>query len=230
MDILTPARYASANLSGSQADEVRASLSQTHETAMAGLTKGKFVAKAVFRSLLGEWTLQRDLVSKLPSHPSGCFNGTAKFLVREGTSDGREGLIARRAKEEGDDFDVGLEYLYIEDGEFVASTGMSFRATRRYVWRYDEKSDKLSVWFVRTDDQKKADYLFHEIDFVVPDGEREEVEAGGWEAKAGHLCIDDFYDVKYEFSFRAVNLEEWRIGYAVKGPKKDYTIDGVYRR
>jgi Family of unknown function (DUF6314) len=228
MDILTPARYASANLSESQAEEVTTSLRQTHETAMAGLTKGKFVAKAVFRSLLGEWTLQRDLVSKLPSRPSGRFSGTAEFLLREGTGDGREGLLARQAKEEGDDFDVGLEYLYVEKGEFHASTGISFRAT---IWRYDEKNDKLSVWFGRNDDQKKADYLFHEINFTVPDERKwEDEEAGRWEAKAEHLCKDGFYDVKYEFAFRAVNLKEWRITYAVKDPEEDYTIDHVYRR
>lgn len=216
MDILTPARYASENLRGLQADEVTASLLQTHETAMAGLTKGKLVAKAVFRSLLGKWILQRNIVSKLPSHPSGLFSGTAKFLLREGMGDSREG---------GDDSDVELEYLYVEEGKFRASTSISFRPT---IWRYDEKNDKLSVWFGRIDDPKKADYLFHDIDFIVhPDGDE---KAGRWETKAVNLCQDDFYDVKYEFAFRAVNLEEWRITYAVKGTKEDYTIDSVYRR
>ena len=213
MDILTPARYAPENLSRSQAEEVTISLRQTHETVMAGLAKGKFVAKAVFRSLLGQWSLQRDQVDKLLSHRSGHFSGRANFLPREGTG--------------GDNVDAGLEYLYVEEGEVCASTSMSLRTN---IWRYDEESDKLSAWSGKND-QEKANQLFHEIDFTATDGGKwEDEETGRWEAKATHLYKDDFYDVKYEFAFRAVNLEEWRIEYAVKGPEKEYTINDVYRR
>ncbi|KAL2262221.1 hypothetical protein VTK26DRAFT_2102 [Humicola hyalothermophila] len=225
MDILTPARYPSKLLSEYQRGEVAKSLRQTEETALAGLTSARFVAKAVFRSLLGEWRLERELVSKLPSHPSGHFSGSAKFMLREGTRDGRETEFDALA--EGGN--SGHEYLYIEEGDFKASTGLSFRATRRYVWRYDENRDKLSVWFVKTDDQKRADYLFHEVDFLPPK-QGGEAAGKGWEATAGHLCIDDFYDVHYQFNFKAVNLRDWRLAYTVKGPKKDYTIDGFYSR
>ncbi|KAH6854080.1 hypothetical protein B0I37DRAFT_441135 [Chaetomium sp. MPI-CAGE-AT-0009] len=227
MDILTPSRYPSASLTEAQRIEVAKSLKDTEATAWAGLGSTKFVARAVFRSLLGEWKLERDLTSKLPSHPSGHFSGTAKFLLREGTKDGREAAFDALCA----DGDPGLEYLYIEEGDFKAANGLTFRATRRYVWRYDEGKDRLSVWFAKTDDQKRADYLFHEVEFIPPreDGEGEN-DGKGWEAKAGHLCIDDFYNVKYNFNFNAVNLVDWRLAYTVKGPKKDYTIDGVYSR
>ncbi|KAJ4410605.1 hypothetical protein N0V82_009196 [Gnomoniopsis sp. IMI 355080] len=243
MDVLTPARYASKQLTPAQQAEVDLSLRQTHETALAGLTKGRFVAKAVFRSLLGEWQLERDLVSKLPSHPSGHWSGTAKFLLRQGTKEGRQ-CVKDSAETTGEEEDPGLEYLYIEEGEFKMANGITIPATRRYIWRYDEKADKLSVWFVRTGDkfsrkdprrdeeQMKADYLFHEVDFVVPEDywERSGQSRKGWEAKAGHLCVEDFYDVKYEFLFQAVNLKRWSLAYTVKGPQKDYTIDGMYER
>lgn len=167
--------------------------------------------------------MERRINSRLATHPSGTFVGTARFLLREGAGDGRE--VVGGEGEGGRD--LGMEYLYVEDGEFKADNGLCFRATRRYVYRYDEATDKLSVWFVRTDDQKRADYLFHEVEFVVPADE----DAGkGWRARAGHLCVEDFYDVDYEFRFEAVNLSEWRCAYSVKGPKKDYTIDGTYRR
>jgi cation diffusion facilitator CzcD-associated flavoprotein CzcO len=258
MDILTPARYASKGLTAAQHAEVDRSLRQTNETAVAGLAKGRFVARAVFRSLLGEWQLERDLVSKLPSHPSGRWSGTARFLLREGTTDGRKcatvngttPAINGDASEHGgevdeDDDDLGMEYLYIEEGNFTATNGMTFRATRRYIWRYDDKTDKLSVWFARTGDrfarndpqrdeeQMRADYLFHEIEFLVPEGHARGDYSGGdkgWLARSDHLCVEDFYDVKYEFLFNSVNLREWRIGYTVNGPQKDYTIDGIYRR
>jgi hypothetical protein len=272
LDILTPARYAAVNASKEQEAERRESLKQTHESAMAGLTGGKFVARAVFRSLLGTWKLEREVKSQLPSHPSGHFSGTAMFLLREATWDGRKGaksgvskvgydaepaaqtsaedatvanrmagLSVNAEKEAEPEKSVELEYLYIEEGEFVAAEGgLRFPATRRYIWRYDEKRDVLSQWFVRTDDNKRADYLFHEIEFVVPpaakgsDVERKlgdrDRECKGWKAKAGHLCVDDYYDVEYDFKFAAINLKEWRIGYTVKGPKKDYRIDGTYTR
>lgn len=225
MDVLTPARYSPKSPNEPQQVEITKSLRQTGLTAWAGLTSTKFVAKAVFRSLLGEWKLERELASMLPTHPSGHFSGTAKFMLREGTRDGRETEFDAL----GDEGDPVAEYLYIEEGDFTAMNGLTFRATRRYVWRYNEKKDKLSVWFVKTDDQKRADYLFHEVEFLTPkeDGEG---DGKGWEATAGHLCIDDFYDVHYQFNFKAVNLRDWRLAYTVKGPKKDYTIDGVYSR
>ncbi|KAI0428559.1 hypothetical protein F5Y09DRAFT_285321 [Xylaria sp. FL1042] len=258
MDILTPARYISHGASETQREQAAANLRSTHRTALAGLTGRSFIAAAVFRSLLGEWSLERDLVSKLPSHPSGRFVGIAKFLLRSGTIDGREHKFSTTNHPGESDAaagapDTGLEYLYIEDGEFAAAgTGMRFRATRRYIWRYDEGSDKLSVWFARTDDQMRADYLFHELEFIPPpslaahgnDGGQTQVLAKDrqerhnslgargecWHAKASHLCIEDLYDVHYEFMFKAVNLQEWKLGYSVHGPKKDYTIHGTYRR
>ena len=252
MNILTPARYISQEASEAQRGQAAENLRATHQTALAGLTGRSYIAAAVFRSLLGEWRLERDLVSKLPSHPSGRFVGTAKFLLRAGTTDGREHkFAAARSGEENDGgadpSDMGLEYLYIEDGEFTAAgTNMHFRATRRYIWRYNEASDRLSVWFARTDDQARADYLFHEIDFIPPPsltadgGEETSIsqeqsvykgsENEGWRAKASHLCVEDLYDVHYEFFFQAVNLREWKLGYSVYGPKKEDTIDGIYRR
>ncbi|KAI0470223.1 hypothetical protein F4859DRAFT_124836 [Xylaria cf. heliscus] len=258
MDVLTPARYVNPGASDAQREEAMKSLKSTHNAAVAGLTGRSYIAAAVFRSLLGEWSLDRDLVSKLPSHPSGRFVGTARFLLRSGTADGREHKFSNTRPTGGsdsdstDNTDMGLEYLYIEDGEFTAAgTNMRFRATRRYIWRYDEASDKLSVWFARTDDQTRADYLFHEIEFIPPlsltahgesgdqtyitaketeDKLRHSSDADSWRAKASHLCIEDLYDVHYKFFFNAVNLREWQLGYSVHGPKKDYTINGTYRR
>ncbi|KAF5677043.1 flavin-containing protein [Fusarium denticulatum] len=222
LDMLTPARYSNPDDDQDSRDAATKSLEQTHKDATDGLTTSRFVAHAVFRSLLGTWKLERDLVSKLPSHPSGHFSGTAQFLLREKTNDGLR--CAGNASEDspGDD-ELGMEYLYIEEGEFKTEQGFGFKATRRYVWRYDELKDVLSVWFAKPEDLKRADYLFHEIEFTEPTSK-------GWKAKAGHLCIDDYYDVKYNFAFQAVNLKEWGIEYTVKGPKKDYTISGTYKR
>ncbi|CAG7561610.1 unnamed protein product [Fusarium equiseti] len=222
LDMLTPARYSNPNDDQESKDAATKSLEQTRKDATDGLTTSRFVAHAVFRSLLGTWKLERDLISKLPSHPSGHFSGTAQFLLREKTTDGLR-CAGNPSEDSSDGEDLGMEYLYIEEGEFKTAQGFGFKATRRYVWRYDELKDVLSVWFAKPDDLKRADYLFHEIEFTKPTEK-------GWAAKAGHLCIDDHYDVKYNFAFQAVNLKEWMIEYTVKGPKKDYTITGTYTR
>lgn len=221
LDMLTPSRYPAPNDDKAGKEAATASLEDTRKVTTDGLTTPRFVARAVFRSLLGTWKLERDLKSKLPTHPSGHFSGTAKFLLREKTTDGLRCAANDTGIPEPDE--QGMEYLYIEEGEFKTEQGFGFTATRRYIWRYDDNKDVLSVWFAKPEDLKRADYLFHEIEFGGP-GEK------GWEAKAGHLCIDDYYNVKYNFAFRAVNLREWGIEYTVKGPKKDYTIKGTYTR
>lgn len=225
MDVVTPAHYFDGD--GDEGDENTGGLptvdsldnakaiENTRTTVRAGLHDSRFVARAIFRSLQGTWKLDRTLTSRLPSHPSGRFVGTAEFRLRESTKDG---LSEAEKNAEVD------EYLYVEDGTFTAANGPSFRATRRYVWRYSAQDDRLSVWFARTDDASRADYLFHALEFAPSPARK------GWKATAGHLCIDDFYDVHYVFAVSGVNVTNWSLEYAVRGPKKDYTIAGTYRR
>lgn len=225
LDMLTPARYPSPSDDASAKADAEKLRQDTVHVARDGLTTPRFMPRAVFRSLLGTWKLERELTSTLPTHPSGHFSGTARFLLRDKTSDGLQ--CARQSLGSSDpDEDRGMEYLYIEDGEFKTEQGFGFRASRRYIWRYNEKEESLSVWFAKPGDPKRADYLFHEIEFLQPENGCEK----GWSAKAGHLCIDDYYDVKYNFAFQAVNLQNWSIEYTVKGPKKDYSIKGEYTR
>lgn len=226
LNMLTPSRYPDTTDDDQAKEEARRMRGDTHKTILAGLTTPRFVSRAVFRSLLGTWNLERDLVSKLPTHPSGHFSGTAKFLLRNKTT---EGLQCTTDGVPSPSSSSGWEYLYIEEGEFKTETGFGFRATRRYVWRYDDDTDSLSVWFVKPDDEKRVDYLFHAVEFEQPSGEGER-RSNGWNAKAGHLCVEDFYDVNYNFKFQAVNLKDWSVGYTVRGPKKDYTIRGTYTR
>jgi hypothetical protein len=225
LDFLAPARYAARINSAPEAETIKA-LDQAQSVALAGLTTPKYVARAVFRSLLGSWRLERDITSRSTYQPSGHFSGTARFCLREGTGDGLQ-CVAGSAPKPDEADGPGMEYLYIEEGQFVADNGFQFSATRRYVWRYDEQRDALSVWFVKPNDNKRVDYLFHELEFMAPPPEKPEK---GWLATSGHLCEEDYYGVKYEFRFRAVNLTEWNIEYSVKGPRKDYTLHGVYRR
>ncbi|PHH60881.1 hypothetical protein CDD81_1086 [Ophiocordyceps australis] len=214
LNSLCPARYPCPHddaQAQAQAAASRASLAQTISSA---LSSPRFVPRAVFRSLLGKWNLQRSVTSRSPSHPSGLFSGTATFSLRD-TSPLESSL--------------GFEYVYREDGTFCASDlRLEFRASRSYVWRYHEASNVVSVWFVRTDGhgaRAVTDYLFHELEFGPRAG-----DGRAWSAVAAHLCLDDWYNMAYEFVFCAVNLRSWSVQYTVSGPKKDYSIKGTYTR
>lgn len=93
----------------------------------------------------------------------------------------------------------------------------------RYAYRYTETTDTLSAWFVKADN-KSVDYLFHNLEILPP------THGSGWRARAHHLCIQDTYDVVYEFRFRGVHVQEWTMEYTVRGPSKDYRIASMYRR
>lgn len=224
LDILTPARYTYPTPQPSP--ETETSLRQTQDCTAQCLST-KFLATATFRNLLGTWTLHRTIKSALPSHPSGTFTGTATFHLRRKTSDGLQCASTPTTPSPASPFDgakEGWEYLYEESGTFT-SQSFSFPARRRYIYRYDEAADVLSAWFVRPDDGARADYLFHEVEFLP-----RSLGAGAVKAKAGHLCVEDYYSVGYEFGFKGVGMREWSLGYEVRGPKKEYSLHGVYTR
>ncbi|KAI9715777.1 MAG: hypothetical protein M1812_005776 [Candelaria pacifica] len=177
------------------------------EETLRSSKEGRLVGRAAFRALQGKWKLTRQLKSAIASFPSGEFTGTAHFHPRLPTQAG---------------FDA--EYLYVEEGDFVTENGMRMSGSRRYVYRLNHEIDKISVWFVKGDDGLTADYLFNELEFEKRGGEE------GWVARGDHLCESDQYHSQYLFAFRAVSLERLRIGYSVKGPKKEYVSQGEYSR
>lgn len=232
IDVLTPARYISPDANMQQIAEAQEALRQTRETIIGGLTQRKFLAHAVFRSLHGGWRVERTHSSPKYADQNGHFQGKVTFHLREGTADGR----APDKSSSSADTDLGFEYLLIEEGNFTLATGFQFQTTRRYIWRYDEAKDKISVWFVLPDDSTRAEKLFHELDFPVPPGDGQQQQADGagkaavCDASGGHLCEQDYYTSRYNFKFNSVKMDDWSLDVAVNGPRKDYTTAGVYKR
>jgi hypothetical protein len=234
-------RYTYADSSEIEKVETARALAAFNDTFMDSEKKGKFLARAVFRAMQGDWKLERQIESFISTYPSGTFSARAKFLPRRPTEEGYDG-----------------EYLYVESGEFLTSTGMKFTAKRRYdslssihylpsryfdldhlreqkanpppsyAYRYTSSTDKLSAWFIKPDD-KTVDYFFHELEFIMPPPESRDPKKG-WKAKSSHFCTPDTYDVQYEFKFQGAQLKEWVMAYTVKGPQKDYKLRSVYTR
>ncbi|KAL8756705.1 MAG: hypothetical protein Q9199_002751 [Rusavskia elegans] len=176
----------------------------------------KTLCEYVFDALKGTWTINRDIKSALPASPSGIFSGEAQFNNRPPTAP---------------EFDK--EYLYIENGEFTTDQGLTFTATRRYVYRYQQASDLMSAWFVKPDDNIVVDYLFHEIrlhdrhNFTT----RDSLPANGViKASSYHLCVKDHYTPSYVLHLMGGYLQDWKLTYGVKGPQKDYVAEASYAR
>ncbi len=174
-----------------------------------------FLPVSVFRALHGSWKVHRKIVSHLADVPGGVFEGTANFLPR---------------RSEEYDYD----YLYSELGTFTLSNNpeMKLDAKKRYIYRYEEDREVVSVWFVQGDGWT-ADNLFHEVtDFdgiVAPTTSRSApVRASG----TRHLCGPDSYNTSYHFSFlnSGPELESFSIRYKVEGPRKNYISEATYER
>jgi hypothetical protein len=113
--IVLPSRYSFDNICDTEQKEVKKELSIIENTFRDSENRGKFVARAIFRAMQGDWKLERRITSKIDIYPSGTLSGTAKFLPRDPTEEG---------------FD--MEYLYMEQGNFRTETGLDFVAKRTY--------------------------------------------------------------------------------------------------
>ena len=207
----SPARYLNGRTNRTEADAIMKDLHQIwHDCTV----NGKYVPRAAFRAMHGNWNIRRRIESAISTFPSGTLEGTASFHLRFPTPD-----------KSGKSFD--LEYLYVESGAFTTSTGYSMTASRRYVYRYSEAEDTLSVWFVKPSNNLEVDYLFHNLDFVKPEEARKE---GASIAKADHLCVDDMYWTQYRLPMKGIALREFQIEHIVQGPEKDYVATTWYER
>ncbi|KAF3005974.1 hypothetical protein E8E13_010348 [Curvularia kusanoi] len=197
-----PSRYRSNN-TAEDADTVVQEVAGLIE---ASEKDAKFVAAAVFRAMQGTWLLRRNIASRNTT-PGGVLTGAAHFHPRIPTNPA-----------------YAAEYLYIEEGTFKMDTGLSFPATRRYVYRYDEATDKITAWFA-DEDGKSTGAFFNAWDFYRPAD-----DSHGWMAKGSHWCDPDTYKSGCEFKFRGASLDTFCITYEVAGPNKDYSHESWYER
>lgn len=201
--VVSPSRYLSPKSEHAQANSV---IQDIYKTWRACLDYGRFTARAAFRALQGNWFIQRTIDSALSTFPSGTLEGQASFRPRAPTGD-KSGML----------FD--FEYLYTESGVLTLANGAEMTARRRYVYRYSEERDELSVWFVKPDSELEVDYLFHNLTFVPP---AEAKQRGACVAKTDHLCVEDMYWTEYSLPIKGISLHTFETKHTVQGPSKDY--------
>jgi len=179
------------------------------------LTTSNSQAKLAFVSMQGHWNIRRMLQSVIPTYPSGIFIGTASVTSRDPTEDKYDS-----------------EYLYTEEGEFTTEQGLCIKGRRSYVYRFQDATDSITAWFVKTDNSEEVDYLFHRVEFartLLPLTEDGAARVQSLiTANGHHLCVADDYNAEYNFQYRHSRLRSWGVKYEVKGPKKDYVADATY--
>jgi hypothetical protein len=186
------ARYCSSDTDDDAANVIK----EVADMIQASLQDAKFVAPAVFRGMQGIWTVKRRIDTRKVGGPGGTFLGTAHFHPRMPTSP-----------------KYSAEYLYMEEGTFTMDNGLSFPATRRYVYRYNEATEAITAWFADT------------WEFQTPHENQSE-----WVARGHHWCDPDMYKNTCEFSFKGAALRVFNITYEAKGPNKDYSHQSWYER
>ncbi|KAL8961686.1 MAG: hypothetical protein Q9193_001794 [Seirophora villosa] len=182
----------------------------------ASASSARLQSHLLFNALHGAWEINRTINSALPSYPSGNFKGKATFERRQPSAEGYHD-----------------EYLYSESGTFSADQGLTFQASRQYVYRYQPSSDAISAWFVKPDDRSTVDYLFHELrmeDRRETDDRQVSQDHLVVRASAYHLCVDDHYTPDYKFQLKDGILDDWSLKYHVKGPQKDYIAEACYTK
>ena len=175
------------------------------------LRKQEALMEAVFNSMIGKWKMDRTIVSKSPTFPSGHFDGTATLKSRFPTA-----------------AEYDCEMLYSEEGDFTADNGMVFQAKRKYVYRYRPQDGQITAWFVKPQEDEAVDYLFHKVEAQSNQGAIS--KSCQVTAKGHHLCVQDDYNAKYTFDFDRDLLLSWKLTYVVKGPNKDYVSSTSYSR
>lgn len=103
------------------------------------------------------------------------------------------------------------EYKYIEQGTLTLDHGGVVENVTR-VFLYQFKDEAIQIYYADGPDNGK---LFQTLTFKNDS-----------EASAEHLCGKDLYKSHYKFEFP----ESFTITHDVKGPKKDYVSETVFRR
>jgi hypothetical protein len=115
--LVLPSRYLPDTASEAERQESKTARDIIDKILHDSAKSGKYVARAAFRAMQGDWKLERTITSRIETYPSGTLSGNAYFKPRFPTEKRYD-----------------LEYLYLENGEFNAANGLKFGAKRRYVY------------------------------------------------------------------------------------------------
>ncbi len=104
---------------------------------------------------------------------------------------------------------------YKESGIAIWNNYKKVKVSQKYIYKYDENEDKISVYFSQRD---KINKLFYTLDFNNNNNFKK--------ANAKHICNLDTYFAEYLF----INNKKFELIYNVRGPKKKFEIKTLFRK
>ena len=217
--------------------EIREQVSDSVTKDIEKYKKGNGVAKAIAYALEGgKWKMYRELFEKstnrinvvegylemhrirkpvpvdhLPTSSSSaqsCSSASGTCLVGEDSPTIPANLSSQ-------DLLINPFLWYHETGHLVLANGMKLDVSQSYVYRYNEETETLDVYFSKVTSPQEIDRPFLRLRFECVEGE-------GWIAKAYHLCGEDHYHASYLLSFAGLNIAKMEIIFDVLGPQKNY--------
>lgn len=166
---------------------------------------GSRMPELILRSILGNWTYDRDIVH-FQTQKSERVSGTVRYTKYSHRS--KSDQDNDNTEDSADDKYV----LYREDGLYELTPTQKFEVFREY--EYVTKDDALEIYFV--EGGARAD-LFLSLKFI-PETPQSEEEDGHWVmATSDHLCIKDLYSATFRVKLDGVSASEVVIKYRVKG-------------
>ncbi|MCJ1419278.1 hypothetical protein MMC32_005632 [Xylographa parallela] len=181
--VVSPARYVDA---GSNREEAEKTIAALQQTCRKTLETRAFVARAVFRSLQGAWSMKN----------AGSVNGDD-----DEPAAAAETMTFHPRRSGGGDYDY--EYVCLER----IGAGLEGKSDRYSVWRYDEGRDEIDILSTSVENSIKAMELEQRLEFQTspPSTNKQTVCAvatlsGG--TRAGQT---------YSFSFHGVHVTDFSV-------------------
>ena len=164
--------------------------------------KGKFVARAAYRSLYeSTWQYERTVTDR---STNSIWDRTGHFYWSRG------------------------RLFYIEDNESAVSilNTDSFSTAKKYMYDYDEENDSLRVYFVDSNNARGSLFYKPRFQSTLEVGKNE--KQNSWTAVGESQLGYDHWEVSYLFAFTGTSLARFIITYVVKGIDTDYKTNTVF--
>ncbi|EGG14666.1 hypothetical protein DFA_10924 [Cavenderia fasciculata] len=180
----------------------------------------------IFKEFIGRWNINRKIIHKLVADNPNNTNTQSCLLSAPTTTTTPPNLKSfgeQKMTVTGSATFVPLDndsntLRYTEEGVLEQEdTGARYPVNQKYIYRYDEQADRISVYFDETPER-----LLHTLIIDQPQPQPNTLFATGH-----HPCGDDTYNATYQFE---MPQHRFTLTYNVSGPNKNYQMSTIFTK